>query len=146
LFKYIFPALSELERRKINKVLTPAILLFLAGCFFGYFLLLPPVFKILYSYPRALGAISFFTLNEFVVFTLGLTLAAGLMFLLPILMILLTHFGLVDKDFWRKNWRYAILAFLILSAIITPDGSGLTMIMLSLPLGCLYFLGYIFIK
>lgn len=145
LIKYLSPALSQTEKKKNIKVLLPSLLLFLAGCFFAYFLVIPATLKILYIYPVVMGVTPFFSVNEFIVFVLGLTIATGVMFLLPIFMILMSRLGIVDKNFWKKNWRYAVLIFLIFSAIITPDGSGLTMIMLSVPLFCLYFLGYLFI-
>lgn len=143
LIKYLSPVLSQSEKKKITKVWAPSLFLFLAGCFFAYFLIIPATLKVLYIYPATMGAIPLFNLNEFVTFVLGLVIATGVMFLLPIFMILLSYLRIVEKDFWKRNWRYAVLVFLIFSAIITPDGSGLTMIMLSCPLTCLYFLGYL---
>jgi sec-independent protein translocase protein TatC len=70
-------------------------------------------------------------------------MAVGIMFLLPVFMVFLSFLGIVKPCFWKNNWRYALLIFLIFSAIITPDGTGITMIMLSAPLAGLYFLGTI---
>jgi sec-independent protein translocase protein TatC len=53
----------------------------------------------------------------------------------------LSSLGLVDSDFWKKNWKYAFFIILVFSAIITPDGTGITMTMLTLPLIGLYSLG-----
>jgi sec-independent protein translocase protein TatC len=51
--------------------------------------------------------------------------------------------GLVDAKFWRRNLRYAIVGIVIFGAVITPDGSGVTMWFVSLPMIALYFVGMI---
>ena len=54
--------------------------------------------------------------------------------------------GMVDSDFWRKNIRYAIVAIVIFGAIITPDGSGVTMWFIAGPMIALYTAGMIIIE
>jgi sec-independent protein translocase protein TatC len=49
--------------------------------------------------------------------------------------------GIVDSKFWRKNARYAILAIVVFGAIVTPDGSGVTMWFIAVPMMALYFGG-----
>ncbi len=140
--RYFLPAFYENERKIFLLVLFPSIVLFMGGCVFAYFLLIPATLKILYSYTFAVNAIAFFSINEFIAFFFGLTIGTGLLFLIPVVMFLLSYFNAVKADFWLANWRYAFLIFIILSAIITPDGSGVTMIIMSIPLTVLYFLGF----
>ncbi|MDW8001030.1 MAG: twin-arginine translocase subunit TatC, partial [Candidatus Nitrosocaldus sp.] len=47
----------------------------------------------------------------------------------------------VDERFWRRNIRYAIVVIALFGALITPDGSGITMWFVALPLMALYALG-----
>jgi Sec-independent protein secretion pathway component TatC len=68
----------------------------------------------------------FFELENFLTLVLGLMLATGILFLTPIFMGLLSYFGLISP--------------------ITPDGSGITQLILSFFLAGLYFLGYIMSK
>ncbi len=49
--------------------------------------------------------------------------------------------GMVDSNFWRKNIRYAIVIIVIFGAIITPDGSGVTMWFIAGPMIALYGIG-----
>jgi len=140
--KYFSPVFSQQEKKQILKILFPSFFLFIIGCLFAYFILIPTTLKILYGFPVVMGVIPFFVVNEFIFFVLGIMLISGIMFLLPIFMVLLSWVGIIKKDFWKNNWRYAVSTFLIFSAIITPDGSGITMLMLSVPLSSLYFLGY----
>jgi sec-independent protein translocase protein TatC len=54
--------------------------------------------------------------------------------------------GAVDAKFWRKNIRYAIVAIVIFGAVITPDGSGVTMWFIAGPMIGLYVAGMAFIE
>ena len=141
---YLRPALLLRERKAVLWSLLPFVFLFFSGCAYSYFFLIPATFKMLYPYATSIGAIPFFSIDEFIHYVFGLTIAVGIMFLLPIFMVLLNFIGIIKADFWRKNWRFACLFFLISSAIITPDGTGITMLMLFLPLATLYFTGYMF--
>jgi sec-independent protein translocase protein TatC len=142
LMNYLSPALYKDERRVMVKILVPSVFLFIGGCLFAYFTLIPLTFNFLYAYAVSMGTLQFFAINEFVTLVLGLMIGVGVMFLLPVFMTLLGWLGVVKACFWRKNWQYALLSVLILAAIITPDGSGVTMGILSGPLIGLYFLGY----
>jgi len=141
---YIHPALLVHERKAVLWSLFPLVFLFFAGCMFSYYFLIPATFSVLYPYAARIGAAPFFSVDEFIHYVSGLMVAVGIMFLLPLFMLLLSSMGIIKADFWRRNWRYACLFFLILSAIITPDGTGVTMLLLFLPLAALYFAGYFF--
>jgi len=49
--------------------------------------------------------------------------------------------SLTDSKFWQKNFRYAIIIITIFVAVVTPDGSGITMRFVALPMIALYALG-----
>ena len=142
LIKFISPALYEKEKKAVSKVVIFSVILFILGCFFSYLILIPSTFKILYSFATVLGASPLFTAYEFVSLTFVLVIAVGIMFQIPIFMVLLSSLGLVSSSFWKNNYKYIFLGFLIFSAIITPDGTGVTMLLLFFPLAGLYFLGY----
>jgi sec-independent protein translocase protein TatC len=139
--KYLTPALFKHEKKLILQSLLPSVALFLGGCAFAYFFLIPATFKILYPYAFVINATPFFSVSEFVSSVLGLMIATGLMFLLPVLMGMLSFLGFVDSSFWRSHFRHALLFFLIFTAIITPDGTGVTMAILFFPLIGLYSAG-----
>lgn len=144
--KFVNPALYPSERRMILKIIAPAIILFSLGCIFSYLLVTPFTFDFLYKYGIALGAQTFVTIDDFISFVLLFTLAFGLSFQLPIIMAMLTSLGVVDAKFWRKNFSYAVVAIVIFGAIITPDGSGITMWFVAVPMIILYVIGYLFIR
>lgn len=141
MMRYLLPALFEKEKKVVIKVLFPSIFLFFTGCAFAYFFLIPLTFKTLYAYAVVISAVPFFSTSEFISLVFGLMASVGIMFLLPMLMIFLSFLGVVGADFWKDKWRYALLIVLIFTAIITPDGTGITMVMLAVPLTGLYVLG-----
>ena len=130
LMKYFLPALFGQEKKIILSILFVSVPLFFSGAFFAYLYLLPTTFRVLYPYTSNIGAEPFFSVTEFISWVSGLIIATGVMFLLPIFMGLLNFLKIVGSDFWRRQWRYAFLSFLIFSAIITPDGTGITMMLL----------------
>ena len=141
---YIKPALLPHEKKAVMLSLLPLVSLFFCGALFSYFFLIPTTFKVLYPYATAINVLPFFSIDEFVYYIFSLMIAVGMMFLLPMFMILLSFLGIIEANFWKRKWKYAFLFFLILSAIITPDGTGITMAILFIPLMTLYFGGYVF--
>lgn len=144
--KFVNPALYPSERRMILNIIAPATILFSLGCIFSYLLVTPFTLDFLYQYGIALGAWTFITLDDLITFVMLFMLAFGLSFQLPIIMFMLTSLGVVDAKFWRKNFSYAIVAIIIFGAVITPDGSGITMWFVAVPMIILYVIGYFFIN
>ena len=79
-------------------------------------------------------------------FVLQFFIAFGVSFQLPLMMYILSLTGLLDNRFWIKNFKYALILIVIFGAFITPDGSGLTMWFISIPMLFLYLLGILLIK
>ena len=138
---YLSPALHDNEKKAITRIFIPSIMLFFTGALFAYFSLIPETFRVLYSFNALVGAEPFFSISEFIGWVFVLMFATGVMFLLPIFMYLLGRLGVIRPNFWRENWRASLTVFLVVSAVITPDGSGVTMMLLSVPMMALYGLG-----
>ena len=137
---------SSLSKINIIKILLPVFLLFIFGVVFSYLLVIPFTLNFLYSYGESIGAETFLTVNDFITFVLQFVLGFGIAFQLPIIMYLLSLSGLTDSKFWQKNFRYAIIIITIFGAVITPDGSGVTMWFVALPMIGLYAIGIIAIR
>jgi len=137
---------SSLSIINIIKIALPVFLLFIFGVVFSYLLVIPFTLNFLYSYGESIGAETFLTVNDFITFVLQFVLGFGIAFQLPIIMYLLSLSGLTDSKFWQKNFRYAIIIITIFGAVITPDGSGVTMWFVALPMIALYAIGIITIR
>lgn len=78
---------------------------------------------------------------NFVNFLIIYVVAFGLSFEIPVIMVGMTKMRVVNSEFWKKNWRYAVLAALIFGMIFSPGVTGFTMVVMALPMIGLYFLG-----
>jgi sec-independent protein translocase protein TatC len=143
---FIKPALKENEIHVSRNITLPALGLFIAGCVFSYNLVIPYILDFLYRYGESAGLVTFLNVIEFVTFVLQFLLAFGFSFQLPLVMYAISVSGMVDSDFWRKNIRYAIVIITIFGAVITPDGSGVTMWFIAGPMIALYLIGMIIIE
>ncbi len=143
---FIKPALKENEINVSRNISLPALGLFIAGCVFSYNLVIPYILDFLYRYGESAGLVTFLNVIDFVTFVLQFLLAFGLSFQLPLVMYAITSAGMTDERFWRKNIRYAIVAIVVFGAVITPDGSGVTMWFIAGPMIALYIAGMIAIE
>ena len=139
--EYLRPALFPGERKVMYTFVLPSLMLFYLGCAFGYFFIIPTTFSILYSFATPIGVTPFFSLDSFISSVFLLTVSVGAIFLLPVVMVLLTRLSIIPYERWRTHWRGAMLASLIFCAVVTPDGSGVTMVFLFIPLVLLYGIG-----
>jgi sec-independent protein translocase protein TatC len=143
---FIKPALKENEINVSRSISIPALGLFIAGCVFSYNFVIPYILDFLYRYGESAGLVTFLNVIDFVTFVLQFLLAFGLSFQLPLVMYAISGTGMIDAGFWRKNIRYAIVIIVIFGAVITPDGSGVTMWFIAGPMIALYFAGMIIIE
>lgn len=146
LVSFIKPALKENEIKISRSISLPALGLFIVGCVFSYYFVIPYILEFLYRYGESAGLVTFLNIMDFVTFVLQFLLAFGFSFQLPIVMYAVSASGIIDADFWRKNIRYAIVIIVIFGAVITPDGSGITMWFVSIPMMALYMVGMIIIE
>ena len=147
IFGFVSPAISTgTKKTSLFKFIFPVTFLFVGGITFSFLIAIPIMLTFLYQYGQSLGILSFLSINEFIGFVLQFFIAFGVSFQLPLIMYILSLTGLLDNRFWIKNFKYALILIVIFGAFITPDGSGLTMWFISIPMLFLYFLGILLIK
>jgi len=145
MYRFFMPAMLPKEKNVLSLMLIFSVFLFLVGSAFAYFLMIPIMIKLLYFYSDSLGVLLFIDVNSFLSVTSSFIIIFGLIFTLPIVMLFLKPFG-VSYNFWKKSMKWVILIFVVLGAIITPDGSGITQMMVAVPLILLYVIGMILTK
>jgi sec-independent protein translocase protein TatC len=147
IFGFVSPAISTgTKKTSLYKFIFPVTFLFVGGITFSFLIAIPIMLTFLYQYGQSLGILSFLSINEFIGFVLQFFIAFGVSFQLPLIMYILSLTGLLDNRFWIKNFKYALILIVIFGAFITPDGSGLTMWFISIPMLFLYLLGILLIK
>ena len=143
---FISPAISSKTKIGLRNVFLPSVVLFIGGIAFSYILLIPYVLNFLYNYGEALNAATFLTIDNFISFVLQFFLGFGIAFQLPIVMYGISLTGAISPSFWRVNFRYAALLLVIFGALITPDGSGVTMWFIAIPMVLLYLAGMLVVE
>jgi sec-independent protein translocase protein TatC len=141
---FLVPALRKNERMLLHQIGIPATTLFAIGTAIGLVFLTPFTFRLLFFYVAADGLAPVLGVQNFVTFALLYSLAFGVVFELPVFMYALTRLGVVRAAAWRKHWRGAVLGALVFGMIVTPDNSGITMLIIASPMVALYFGGAYF--
>jgi sec-independent protein translocase protein TatC len=75
--------------------------------------------------------------SEYLTFIMTLILAFGVCFQLPVVLTLLARIGLVGSSMLKKGRKYAIVVFLIISALLAPP-DPFSQVGLTVPLYLLY--------
>jgi sec-independent protein translocase protein TatC len=140
IWRFLSPALEKHEKRAIIPALYLGLVLFCAGVAMAYFLALPltlEFFQILQE--------DFVEHQLEVSKTLGfittLLLVFGVIFELPVVIMVLTAVGLVTPDFLRSKRRHAIVLITIAASLISPGDVITLTIMMMVPLILLYEMG-----
>lgn len=136
---FLSPALYQHEKRYIVPALIASMGLFAAGVLMAYLWVLPAALRFLLRFQRA-DLESIITANEYLGFALQFMIAFGLVFQLPIVVVMLSVLGLVEPETFAKHRPIALVAASILAALITPP-DVISMMLMMLPLVVLYEVG-----
>jgi sec-independent protein translocase protein TatC len=134
---FIAPGLHAQARRLGLLGIPLALIFFLGGLAFAYFLLLPTALPFLAKF---LGVQNNWRISSYVNFITGLLFWIGIAFEFPLVIYVLTLMGLVKPRFLSKQWRYAIVVIAIIAAAITPTVDPVNMMLVMAPMVLLYFL------
>ena len=140
LWGFIAGGLYRRERRYVKAFAPVSFLLFVLGCVFGYFVLIPFALYAMASMMPLDKVDPVLSLGDYLGFVMTLTIILGLVFQLPLLMVFLTKIGLVTPDRYRSWRKHAILANIVFAAVISPPDL-LSMAVFALPLLVLYEVG-----
>jgi len=140
IWKFISPGLLPRERKYTGYFVSFSTLFFAAGVLFCFFLLLPFAVPFLIGY-KAEHLKPIIRIGEYIDFTLKFLLAAGAVFELPLVIILLSRMGILSAAALAKFRKYAFLISFILGAILTPTPDAFNMTLMSIPIYVLYELG-----
>jgi len=136
---FVSPGLYAHERRFMMPLVIASTLLFLMGMAFAYFLVFPVVFGFITGYaPEGVAVMT--DIGRYLDFVITLFLAFGLAFEVPIAVIVLVGFGLVQISTLKEIRAYVIVCAFVLGAIFTPP-DVISQFMLAVPLWLLYETG-----
>ena len=138
LWLFVSPGLYRNEKKYIWPFVLLTSGLFMSGGFFAYKLALPKVFHFLLEFASQFTPMV--TINEYWDLAISLVVSVGVVFELPVVILLLSIFGIVTPKFLLKNFRYAVLLTAVIALAIVPSNDMASIFVVWIPLVGLYFL------
>jgi len=139
---FLSPALHKNEKKLVLPVAIGAAALFLCGVSLSYFGVLPLALQWLLNFQSA-SLQPMISVHEYFDFLFTMSLAFGIAFELPIVILVLTALGFVSPMFLRKYRRHAIVLCVFVGAFLTPGDLVWTTLAMAVPLYVLYELSIV---
>ena len=141
LWSFVVPGLMKRERAALFPIVLSSIVLFYLGSAFAYFVILPISLQFLLGFATE-SLRPTLTGEHYFTFAVRIALAFGAVFQFPLVVSLLTWWGILGPDFLKKYWRYGVVLVFVLSAILTPPDVASQLLMAG-PVLVLYFLSMV---
>ncbi len=134
---YVFPALTNQEKRYILLIIPWIFLMFVGGMVFSYYILLPPAVGFLFNFGSEI-ALPQIRIGSYIGVVTRVVLATGVVFELPVISTFLARLGIVTSTWLANKRKIAIILAFILGALITPTFDPINQLLVTLPLIALY--------
>lgn len=145
LWLFLRPALTPNEKRYLLVVLFSSVILFFLGTSFVFFIMTPAALRFLLTMNLDISVEPTIAIDKYFSFLLGLMLAGGLVFQIPLISWFLAKLGILTSRGMSKARRFAILGAAILSAALTPTGDPINFTLLAVPIYALYELSILIV-
>ncbi len=140
-WKFIEPALLKKEQKWAVPLFFLGLGFFLLGLVFCNLVILPLVINFFVTFGMDRDITPELAVGMYVDFNVKFLLAFGFAFEIPLVLSLLARVGFVQADVLIQYRKYAAMVALILSAVVTPDATMFTMLLMAIPLIILYEIG-----
>jgi len=137
-WKFVRPALSKNELSKTRGVIFWVTLLFFTGVLFGYYILTPFMVNFYFNYKLSAQILIMPSFSDYLENLVYTTAGIGILFQMPLLVMVLAKIGIVTGKFLRKYRRHAFVIILIAAAIITPSTDPFSLTIVTIPLYLLF--------
>ena len=114
------------------------LLLFFTGVLFGYYILTPFMIIFYFSYTLSDIIINLPNFSDYIENLIYTTVGVGILFQMPLLVMILARIGIVTAKFLRKYRRHAFIVILLAAAIITPSTDPFSLTIVTIPLYLLF--------
>jgi sec-independent protein translocase protein TatC len=141
IWRFVAPGLYAHEKRLVVPLIVASTMLFFCGMAFAYFAVFPVVFGfITAAAPQGVAVMT--DIDKYLSFVLGMFLAFGITFQVPVAVVLLVRMGFVSVEKLREIRSYVIVGAFVVGAIFTPP-DVVSQFMLAMPLWLLYEAGIV---
>ncbi len=135
--RFVFPGLTQGEKEAVSRASGLAVALFAAGVFLGYRFTLPATLRMMFQVHTWMGIRPEWTVTSYVSFAAQLLIGFGLVFELPVILLILGRIGLVNSVQLRTYRRHWIIAALVIGMVLTPP-DVFSQLLMAVPLIVLY--------
>lgn len=136
IWAFLKPGLKKAEQNYLLFTAYVSFVFFTIGAAFAYFAIIPMTIEFFVG--NTVDQVTHqFTYSNYVNFSGSLLLAFGLVFQLPLLVLLLTQLNLVQPSTFKKYRKYFILVIFVIAAVLTPP-DVVSQILMALPMILLY--------
>lgn len=137
IWRFVSVGLTTTERRYTLSLLPAALVLFVAGGAFAFLVILPIGVRFLLSYQTE-NLVPMISVAAYTSFAMTFVLAFGLLFQLPVVIVFLARLGIVTPATLAAGRKYALLAIVVASAVLTPGGDIVSQLLMAAPTYLLY--------
>lgn len=138
IWRFVKPALSDKERRGTRGLIFWVSVLFFIGVAFGYFILTPLMVNFYFNYKLSEQIAIMPTFSDYLENVIYTTAGIGVLFQMPLLILLLAKTGIITAAMLKKYRRHAFVVILIAAAIITPTTDPFSLAVVTVPLYVLF--------
>ncbi len=121
---FVLPGMSKREKRLLKISLIPGTIMFIIGMSFAWYLLIPLMFHFTAILDPAMGVEPTVSAQKLIGLLLTIIFSLGLVFEMPLIISSLVYLGIVDVQFLRAKWRYAVAGSFIAAWLISPGATG----------------------
>lgn len=137
LWGFVSPGLYKNEKKGVFIFCIAGFGFFLIGVAFAYFVTLPAALSFFYEYTTGMGIAPDWTISNYYNFVIAFLVCFGVVFELPVAIVILTWLGIVEPGTLAKRRKHAIIIIFIVAAIFTPP-DVISQIMMGVPMVILY--------
>ena len=141
-WSFISPGLFKKEKHLVLPLIVWCVILFYLGLVFAYWVMMPLVLKFFVQFGTE-RLIPLLSVERYFGFVAKLCFAFGLVFQLPLVVILLTWMRIISARALLRQWRWAIIIIFVVAAVATPP-DPVSQVFMAVPL-CVLFMGSIII-
>ncbi|MBU2700641.1 sec-independent protein translocase protein TatC [Sporomusaceae bacterium BoRhaA] len=142
---FLLPALKKREKHTATFFMLASVVLFVLGLVFAYFFALPAGVRFMLGFESD-NLQPLFSIGDYVSFVLSFLLPFGLIFELPLFILVAAHFGLVSGEFLKAKRKAVLVLAFIVGAILSPTPDILSQTLVAVPLMVLYELSHLIVR
>ena len=144
LYAFFNPALLGSERKMMGTYIFAFIALFVFGIVLGYTMILPITFRIIMWFIYTAGALPYINIKDFFMMVITLIMGSGLLYTAPIFLVLLAEKGIITSKHLTDNRKMIYVGFLVVIAVITPDPTIITDLIIMVPFIVVFEMAIVF--